>query len=93
MAADRHTRITIETERLLIIACQHSTRERCRECGREAELLPLDRARALLNRTTALLEGQQRNDVHRWLAKDGLIFVCLKTLRRFLRAGGGQRNC
>jgi hypothetical protein len=92
MAADRHTRITIETERILIIACRQSARERCRECGREVEFLPLDRARTLLKRTTELLEGQQRNDVHQWLTKDGLIFVCLKTLRRFLQTGG-QRNC
>jgi hypothetical protein len=92
MAADRHTRITIETERILIIARQRAARDCCKECGRELELLPLDRARAALDATAGSGEEHQRDRLHPWPVKDGLIFVCLRLLLRFLHIGSGHRN-
>jgi hypothetical protein len=92
MAADRHTRITIETERILIIARQHAKREWCKECGHEVEVLPLDLARALLENTTNSFEEQKRPSCHQWPAKDGLIFVCIRSLLRFLHTGSGRNN-
>jgi hypothetical protein len=89
MAADRHTRITIETERILIIARQRAVRDWCKECGRELELLPFDRARAPLDTTAGSGEEHPRDRFHP--VKDGLIFVCLRLLR-FLQIGSGPRN-
>jgi hypothetical protein len=38
--AERTTRITIETERILILACQRATSGWCERCGSEVEFLP-----------------------------------------------------
>jgi hypothetical protein len=91
MAADRYTRITIETERILIIARQSTARDQCKEYGRELELLPFDRTRAPLD-ATAGSEEHPRDRFHPWPVNDGLIFVCLRLLLRFLQTGSGPRN-
>jgi hypothetical protein len=94
MATDRHTRITIETERILIIARQRAARDRCKECGRELEPLPFDRARNPLDATAGSGEEHPQDRFHPWPVpvKDGLIFVCLRLLLRFLQLGSGPRN-
>jgi hypothetical protein len=93
MAADRHTRITIETERILIIARQRAARDCCQECGRELELLPLEGAWTPLDATPGSGEEHPRDRSHPWPVpvKDGLIFVCLRLLR-FLQIGSGPGN-
>jgi hypothetical protein len=47
--ADRTTRITIETERILIIARQQLVRGGCGRCRNEAEFLSSDHARPMLD--------------------------------------------
>jgi hypothetical protein len=89
MAADRRTRITIETERILIIARQHAAYGWCERCGLEVELLPSAQASRLLQVTEEQLKGQHHGKLHLEQAKDGLV-ICLKSLLRFLQAAGGQ---
>jgi hypothetical protein len=89
---DRHTRITIETERTLIVARRYAIHGWCDRCGTEVEFLPSDRARPLFDATSASLDEQQRSSVHRWPAKDGLMFVCVQSVLRFLQGASGQKN-
>jgi hypothetical protein len=91
MAADRHTRITVETERILMIARQHAVYGWCERCGLEVELLPSAQASHLLHLAEERLHGQQQGKLHLEQAKDGLV-VCLKSLLRLLQAASGQHN-
>jgi hypothetical protein len=89
MAADRRTRITIETERMLIVARQHSAHGWCERCGAEVELLPSAQASQLLHVAQEQLQGLHQGRLHLEEAKDGLV-ICLKSLLRFLQGAGGQ---
>jgi hypothetical protein len=86
---DKRIWITIETERMLVIARRHAVRGWCERCGTEIEFLPSDQVRRLDTTSGPVLE-QHRNNLHRWLAKDGLILVCVKSLLRFLQSASGQ---
>jgi hypothetical protein len=77
--ADRRTRITIETERTLIVARRQTARRWCPECGREVELLASDQAGRLQHVAPARTAGREETLVHVVRAADGLV-VCLKAL-------------
>jgi hypothetical protein len=47
LATKKTTRITIETERLLIIRHGASVREWCKQCATEVDMVPLESAAAL----------------------------------------------
>jgi hypothetical protein len=81
MKAENQTRITIETERILIVVRHHSRRGWCDRCGREVELLQSDHARDVLAIARERLEG-----LHLGKAKDGMV-VCMKSLLRLLGSG------
>ncbi len=89
MAADRRTRITIETERILIIARQHAAFGWCERCGAEVELLPSSHAGHLLHAAQEQLQGQHQGRLHLEEVKGGLV-ICLKSLLRLLHATRGQ---
>jgi hypothetical protein len=91
MAADERTRITIETERILIMARQHATYGWCERCGQQVELLASDHASRLLHVAQDTLQGQHQGKLHLGEAKDGLV-ICLKSLLRLLQSAGGQRG-
>jgi len=82
---DRRTWITIETERMLVIARRHAVRGWCERCGTEIEFLPSDQVRRRLDTTSGRVLEKHRNNLHRWLAKDGLF---CKTVYEI--AGGGD---
>jgi hypothetical protein len=91
MAADRRTRITIETERILIMARQHAAYGWCERCGQQVELLPSAHASRLLHVAEEQLQGRHQGKLHLEQAKDGLV-ICLKSLLRLLQVAGGQHN-
>jgi hypothetical protein len=77
MAGNR-TRITIETERTVVMARRPSAHGNCRRCGREAEVPMSERAGRLLD-ARMRTEGQHPSALLlRWI-KDVLV-VCLKSL-------------
>jgi len=88
---DRRIWITIETERMLVIARRHSVPGCCERCGTEIEFLPSDQVRRQLDTTSGRVLEQHRNNLYRWLAKDGLILVWVKSLLRFLHSASGQK--
>lgn len=80
MRAENQTRITIETERILIVARQHATRRWSQRCKGEVGLLQSNHAGDLLAIALERLEG-----VHLARAKEGMV-VCTKSLLRLLVA-------
>jgi len=89
MAPDNGTRITVETERILIMARRHSARGWCERCGAEVELLPSAHAGRLLKVAQVQLQKQHSANLHLKEAKDGLA-ICLKSLLRLLQTAGGN---
>lgn len=87
MAMERRTRITIERERILVIARQHAVRGWCEKCGCEVELVPSNKAGQFLD--IGPLDRRHSSKLHLVQAKEGLV-VCLKSLLRFLQAASGQ---
>jgi len=88
MRLENRTRITIETERTLILAGKHSVRGWCHKCGTEVEFLPSLQAVHLLEGSKDL-RRRVTAEVHLNRAKDELL-ICLKSLFRFLQAASGQ---
>lgn len=91
MAPDRRTRITVETERILIVARQHATPGWCERCGQEVELLPADQAGQFREVVRDQQERQHQSSLHLGQAKDGLV-ICVKSLLRFLQSASGQHS-
>jgi hypothetical protein len=86
--ADRRTRITIETERVLVVT-GHPTRLWCEKCGSEVQFVPSERAGRLLGADLEQLGGQYASKLHLGQAKNGLVLICLKSLLSFFRATSG----
>ena len=91
MAADQRTRVTIATERILIIAREHSVYGWCARCGQKVELLPWVQASRLLRVAPEQLAGLDQSKLHLEQARDRLV-ICLKSLLRFLQPAGGQHS-
>lgn len=86
MTDSRRTRITIESERLLIVAKRESARAWCERCGVEVELVKHGKAGRVLE---SLPEDRGRFGAGRLLlqlARSGLV-VRLKSALRFLKVG------
>jgi hypothetical protein len=90
--AERTTRITIETERILILACQRATSGWCERCGSEVEFLPSHEARRVLDAAPEPLGNEHRKSLHLGGAKRSGLQVCLKSLLRFLEAACGEER-
>jgi hypothetical protein len=84
MAAENRQRITIETERILVVARQHGSRGWCERCGREVDLLTSEQACRLLEVTPEMIDRSGHGKLHLERAKDGLV-ICLKSLLKFLK--------
>ena len=76
-------RITVETERILIVARQRAARQWCASCGAEAEFLPSSEARRLLDAAAEPPAELQRKGFH-LVGKSSGLAVCLRSLLRFL---------
>jgi hypothetical protein len=90
MTQFRGTRITIETERVLMITHQQATRGWCKECGHEVEFLTTDRLNPWLEPKNSPVE-ENCGRLHLAHARDGLV-ICVKSLLSFLRAGSYRNS-
>lgn len=82
------TRITIETERVLMLRCGSLGRMWCEQCVAEVETISLE---ALASLTEGPARNQQWIDsgaLHRIAGEQGPVRVCQKSLLRLL----GQEN-
>lgn|SRR5436190_10822842 len=92
MGTDGHERITIETERILIIAHGHAVRGWCETCGREVDMRVGKTAGALFANGLERFEGPKQDKPRVARAKNKL-GTCLKSLMRFLSPVGARGDC
>ncbi|HUK23186.1 MAG TPA: hypothetical protein VLV49_01300 [Terriglobales bacterium] len=77
----RQTRITIETESLLILRGRNSRRTWCAQCGAEDEVIALEEIGVMSNlERPALEEWLNSEELHRLQAEDGSTLICLNSL-------------
>lgn len=87
MTAHRGTRITIETERVLLLLRRQTSRGWCERCGQEVDLVGLEQAGNVLDGIP--LEGKSKTQLHLERAKEGMA-VCLKSLLQVVKGARGQ---
>ena len=92
MGTDGHERITIETERILIIAHRHVARGWCENCGREVDMRTANTAGALFANGLERFEGRKQ-DKPRFARAKNRLSTYLKSLMRFLPQAGARRDC
>jgi hypothetical protein len=83
--ADSRTRITMETERTLVVARRLTARGWCRTCGREVAVSLSDEARRLLDAARTQTEGRAHGHLHRRWAESVLV-ACLRPLQGLLQS-------
>src|SRR5262245_47626187 len=91
MGTDGHERITIETERILIVVQRQVARGWCQNCGREVDL-------HAGNGEAGFVSGSERFEVRRqtkprFVRARNRLSTCLKSLLRFLPSARVQGDC
>jgi hypothetical protein len=77
----KRTRITIETDSLLILRSRSSRRAWCPRCVTEADMIALDEVGVISNlQRQALEEWLNSEELHRSRAPDGSTLICLNSL-------------
>jgi hypothetical protein len=77
----KQTRITIETDSLLILRGRNSRRGWCPLCATEGEMITLEDAGVISNlERRALEEWLNSGELHRSQAADGSAVVCLNSV-------------
>lgn len=77
----KQTKITIETESLLILRGRTSRRAWCPLCAAEGEMIALENAGVISNlEPPALEEWLNSGELHRSQAGDGSALICLNSL-------------
>jgi len=77
----KQTRITIETDSLLILRGRNSRRGWCPLCAAEGEMIALENAGVISNlERRALEEWLNSGELHRSQAADGSAVVCLNSV-------------
>lgn len=87
MGPDKRERITVHSERIVIIALRYATRRWCERCGGEVETLTAEAAQQVFEVVPDGLERVSHRKLYLRRAADGLI-TCLKSLLHFLEAAG-----
>ena len=77
----KQTKITIETESLLILKGRTTNRAWCPDCASEREVIELEDIGVISNlERPALEEWLNSGNLHRSLAADGSPLICLNSL-------------
>ncbi len=77
----KETKITIETDSLLILRGRNSLRTWCPACTAESEMIALESVGVISNLDRPALEAWLNSgDLHRSLAADGSSLICLNSL-------------
>lgn len=80
MAAKKTTRITIETERLLVIHRGAAVRVWCEQCASEVDMVPLESAAELAQVDVETIQHLLDNEKLHWSQVGGPVRVCLNSL-------------
>jgi hypothetical protein len=80
----KETRITIETERILVVSRRPGAILRwCEECGEEVRFVRPEEAAAVASVSTrAIYRRVEERRIHFAETEDGLLFVCLASLQK-----------
>lgn len=82
----KQTKITIETESLLVLHGRTSIRGWCPQCGAEGEMVALESTAVVSNLTpSAVTEWFASQELHRFQAADGSRLICLNSLLKRVR--------
>jgi hypothetical protein len=77
----KKTKITIETDSLLILRNRNSRRAWCPLCAADGEMIALENAGVISNlEQSALEEWLNSGELHRSQAGDGSVLICLNSL-------------
>jgi len=77
----KRTKITIETDSMLILRGRNSRRAWCPLCAIESEVIALDNVGVISNlEPPALEEWLNSEELHRSQAADGSVLICLNSL-------------
>jgi hypothetical protein len=77
----KQTKITIETESLLILRGRTPLRAWCQGCGEEVEVIPLEGVGVVSNLPGSEVEAWiQSHDLHRTQTSDGGTLICVNSL-------------
>ncbi len=77
----KRTKITIETDSLLILRGRNSTRAWCTRCGAAGEMIALETAGVISNlERPALEEWLNSGELHQSQAADGSAMICMNSL-------------
>ena len=82
----KQTKITIETESLLVLHGRTSIRGWCPQCGAEGEMVALESTAVVSNLApAAVTEWFASQELHRSQAADGSPLICLNSLLKRVR--------
>ena len=85
----RETKITIESDSLLILRGRNSLRAWCPDCASEVEVIPLDGLGVISNLAPMEVETWiQSEDLHHVMAADGAPLICLNSMLKRVRKKG-----
>jgi len=78
---NQQTRITIETDSVLLLRGRSSTRALCPQCGAESEMIALEKLQVISNLDRPALEDWiNSGELHRLQGDDGSALICLNSL-------------
>lgn len=82
----KHTRITIETDSLLVLRGRRSLRAWCPACASEVEMVPLDGVGVVSNLTAPEVEAwMESEDLHHIQGDDSAPLICLNSMLKQIR--------
>ena len=77
----KQTRITIETDSVLLLRGRSSTRALCPQCGAESEMVALENLQVISNLDRPTVEEWiNSSELHRLQGDDGSALICLNSL-------------
>jgi hypothetical protein len=77
----KQTKITIETDSLLVLRGRNTLRAWCPQCAAEGEMIPFNGIQVVSNLTPAEVEIWLESEaIHRSQATDGSKLICLNSL-------------
>jgi hypothetical protein len=86
----KHTRITIETDSLLVLRGRRSLRAWCPGCASEVDMVPLDGVGVVSNLAAPEVEAwMQSEDLHHVHGEDSAPLICLNSMLKRIRKTDG----
>lgn len=77
----KQTRITIETESLVVLKGRTPTRGWCAQCNSEGEMVPIEGVAVVSNlEPSAVRDWIESDELHLTHSTDGAAMICLKSL-------------